>query len=151
MRRGRAIVAGWERATDFRQPLTATVIVSLSDNGWFMPDSKHIFSENGYRTRISIYDPRTATSVAPWRAADAVPLPSNERPELAHSTDLLPTILGLALDTPGVQQCPVSANGAVAAATCALPARCGECAFAAAAATLCGHDLQAFRPASATC
>ena len=99
-------------ATDFRQPLERnTVIVSLSDNGWFMPDSKHIFSENGYRTRISIYDPRTVSPIAPWRADDAVPLPSNERPELAHSTDLLPTILGLALDTPGVQECPAGGDG----------------------------------------
>jgi hypothetical protein len=84
-----------------------TVLIYLSDNGWFLPDSKHRFTENGYRTRVIVFDPRATDELPPWQAAMAVARPANERLELVHSTDILPTVLGMALGTPGVQQCPV--------------------------------------------
>ncbi len=99
-------------ATQFEAPVDAnTVLIYLSDNGWFLPDSKHNFTENGYRTRMFVYDPRTANPAPPWDVARTAPAPPNESPALAHSTDLLPTILGYALDTPGSQECPVSEDG----------------------------------------
>lgn len=99
-------------ATRFTTPVDRnTVLIYLSDNGWFLPDSKHSFTENGYRTRLFVYDPRTVDPAPPWRAADAVRAQPNESPELAHSTDLLPTILGFALDTPASQACPESDDG----------------------------------------
>src|SRR5262245_52806254 len=104
--------AGGTWATDFVAPLERnTVLIYLSDNGWFLPDSKHDFTENGYRTRMFVYDPRTANPMPPWSPADAARAPANESPDLAHSTDLLPTILGYALDTPGPQACPDSPDG----------------------------------------
>src|SRR4029450_3644556 len=104
--------AGGTWATQFDAPVDAnTVLVYLSDNGWFLPDSKHDFTENGYRTRMFVYDPRTAAPRPPWRTAAVPRAPANESPELAHSTDLLPTILGYALDPPGPQACPESADG----------------------------------------
>ncbi len=86
-----------------------TVIIYLSDNGWFLPDSKHNFSENGYRTRLLVFDPRTTGAVPGYLATGPQP-PPYESPGLAHSTDLLPTILGFALGTPGSQACPVSSD-----------------------------------------
>src|SRR5262245_17812654 len=88
-----------------------TVIIYLSDNGWFLPDSKHNFTENGYRTRLIVYDPRTPSTLPSWQPIGQVPPPPYESPGLAHSTDLLPTILGFALGTSGMQPCPVSSNG----------------------------------------
>jgi arylsulfatase A-like enzyme len=104
--------AGGTWATEFAAPVDRnTILIYLSDNGWFLPDSKHNFTENGYRTRMFVYDPRTANPAPPWRAADAVPAEPHESPELAHATDLLPTILGYAVDTPGPQACPRSDDG----------------------------------------
>jgi Sulfatase len=104
--------AGGTWATRFDAPVDAnTVLIYLSDNGWFLPDSKHNFTENGYRTRLFVYDPRTANPAPPWRPADAAAAPPNASPQLAHSTDLLPTILGYALDTSGPQVCPTSNDG----------------------------------------
>jgi hypothetical protein len=77
-------------------PEQNTVIVYLSDNGWQLPNSKHNLSENGYRTRLLVFDPRNPTSGV-------------ETDALAHSTDVLPSVLGFALDTPpGTQACPAS-------------------------------------------
>jgi len=99
-------------ATEFRQPVEDnTILVYLSDNGWFLPDSKHTFSETGYRTRLFVYDPRTASPQPSWRPADVPPAPPRESHELAHATDLLPTFLGWASGTPGTQACPTSPDG----------------------------------------
>src|SRR5262249_40779971 len=102
--------------TDLAPPVdTNTVLIYLSDNGWFLPDSKHSFTENGYRTRLFVYDPRAVHPAPPWQAPAGGPPPPTVSAELAHSTDLLPTILGYALDTPvdtpGGQSCPVSRDG----------------------------------------
>jgi Sulfatase len=102
--------------TDLAPPVdTNTVLIYLSDNGWFLPDSKHSFTENGYRTRLFVYDPRAVQPAPPWQAPAGGPPPPTVSAELAHSTDLLPTILGYALDTPvdtpGGQSCPVSRDG----------------------------------------
>ena len=40
-----------------------TIIMYLSDNGWHLPNSKHEFTENGYRTRLIVFDPRTLPSI----------------------------------------------------------------------------------------
>jgi len=88
-----------------------TVIVYLSDNGWFLPDSKHNYSENGYRTRILVFDPRPLATVPGWDGARETPPPPNERAELAHSTDVLATVVGFALDTSGAQECPMADDG----------------------------------------
>src|SRR5262249_33053573 len=97
----------WFSAPAYRTP----VLFYLPDNGCSLPDSKHNSTENGYRTRLFVYDPRTTNPAPPWRAADAVPAPALESPALAHSTDLLPTILGFALGTSGSQACPRSRDG----------------------------------------
>jgi hypothetical protein len=98
-------------ASSFVPPVDRnTVLIYLSDNGWFLPNSKHHFSENGYRTRLVVFDPRATEEPPPWQASATVPRPPNERLELAHSTDLLPTILGMALGTSGTQQCPASSR-----------------------------------------
>jgi hypothetical protein len=77
-------------------PKDNTIIVYLSDNGWHLPHSKHNFTENGYRTRLIVFDPRQPTG---GTTSDA----------LAHATDVLPSLLGFALGTPpGTQACPTS-------------------------------------------
>ncbi len=88
-----------------------TVLVYMSDNGWFLPNSKHAFTENGYRTRIVVFDPRNLPAVPGWDGTQETPPPANEIAELGHSTDVLPTALGLALDTPGSQACPQGDDG----------------------------------------
>src|SRR5262249_61460500 len=85
-------------------------IIYLSQTGWSLPDSKHNFSDNGYRTRLLVFDPRTTNQVPNWLPSGPQP-PPYESPGLAHSTDLLPTILGFALGTPGPQACPPSRDG----------------------------------------
>ncbi len=80
-------------------PAANTIFVYLTDNGWQLPNSKHNFSENGYRTRLIVFDPRNPTTGV---RSDA----------LAHSTDLLPSVLGFALGSaPGTQTCPDSDDG----------------------------------------
>jgi hypothetical protein len=77
-------------------PAQNTITIFLSDNGWQLPNSKHSFTENGYRTRLIVNDPRNPTA-------------GYETDALAHSTDVLPSVLGFALDTPpGTQACPTS-------------------------------------------
>ena len=92
-------------------PARNTVLIYLSDNGWFLPDSKHSFTENGYRTRIVVFDPRQLPEVPPWEPTPAATPPPRETEALAHGIDVLPTILGLALDTPGAQPCPTGSDG----------------------------------------
>jgi hypothetical protein len=84
-----------------------TVYLYLSDNGWFLPNSKHAFTENGYRTRILVYDPRDLPTLPPSTADDAVVPPARNTDALAHSSDILPTIVGYALGTVGPQSCPI--------------------------------------------
>jgi hypothetical protein len=83
-----------------------TIFMYFSDNGWQLPNSKHGFSENGYRTRLIIFDPRTLPSVPHWDPAQqAAPAPQIVE-ALAHTSDMLPTALGFALGTSGSQVCP---------------------------------------------
>jgi len=88
-----------------------TAIIYMSDNGWFLPNSKHAFTENGYRTRMIVFDPRALPTVPAWDGMTQTPPPANERLELAHSTDVLPTALGFALGSPTAEACPLSADG----------------------------------------
>ncbi|MGH7895833.1 MAG: sulfatase family protein [Candidatus Binatia bacterium] len=88
-------------------PEQNTIFAYLSDNGWQLPNSKHNFSENGYRTRLVVFDPRVQASGE--GTAAATPVGGSESLALAHSTDLLPSVLGFALGTPpGTQTCPES-------------------------------------------
>src|SRR5262249_11580352 len=87
-----------------------TVIIYLSDNGWFLPGSKPNSPDTGPPTRLLVFDPRTTNQVPNWLPSGPQP-PPYESPGLAHSTDLLPTILGYALGTPGPQACPKSSDG----------------------------------------
>jgi hypothetical protein len=88
-----------------------TIIMYLSDNGWHLPNSKHAFQENGYRTQVLVYDPRTLATLPSWDADQEAPPPPNFNPALAHSTDMLPTVLGFARGTSGSQACPISPDG----------------------------------------
>ncbi len=88
-----------------------TVLIYMSDNGWFLPNSKHVFSENGYRTQMIVFDPRTLPTVPGFDGTQQTPPPAAVSRELAHGTDVLPTALGYALDAPGSQPCPLSADG----------------------------------------
>jgi hypothetical protein len=88
-----------------------TIFIYLSDNGWHLPNSKHAYSENGYRTRVVVYDPRTLPVLPPVDVSQVTPLPSTINPALAHTNDVLPTVLGFALGTSGSQPCPVGPDG----------------------------------------
>jgi hypothetical protein len=85
-----------------------TVIMYLADNGWHLPNSKHHFAENGYRTTMMVYDPRTLEDPPSWRASDVPPSEPYKSSAIAHSTDILPTVLGFALDSPEPVACPTS-------------------------------------------
>ena len=89
-----------------------TIFMVLSDNGWHLPRSKHNYTENGYRTRLIVFDPRTLATVPDWDpVGQTLPAPY-ESPALAHAVDILPTALGAALDTtPGAQECPLAPDG----------------------------------------
>jgi len=86
-----------------------TVIIYLTDNGWYLPKSKHNFTENGYRTRMMVFDPRTLDEIPPWDADPATAPPPGINRALAHAVDVLPTALGLALGHDDPQLCPASA------------------------------------------
>jgi hypothetical protein len=88
-----------------------TVFIYLSDNGWFLPNSKHTFSENGHRTRLMVYDPRALPTLPPDDGQGAPPLPPRESDAVVASADVLPTVLGYALGTPGAQPCPTADDG----------------------------------------
>src|SRR5262249_45759288 len=128
-----------------------TVIIYMSDNGWFLPSSKHAFTENGYRTQMMVFDPRTLPAVPDWDGTKQVPPPPSVSRELVHSTDVLPTALGYALDTTGSQSCPVSG-----ATSCdgkdlrpyVFPASTGGGPSAPLRHSLCGHHTQ--RPTAPT-
>jgi hypothetical protein len=80
----------------------------LADNGWHLPNSKHNFTENGYRTRLIVFDPRTLPEVPNADPALVAPRTPYESAAVAHATDVLPTVLGFALGPVGSQACPVS-------------------------------------------
>jgi hypothetical protein len=88
-----------------------TIFMYISDNGWHLPKSKHAFTENGYRTQVIVYDPRTLPSLPSWDPELATPPPPQYNPALAHTTDILPTALGFALGTSGSQACPLGPDG----------------------------------------
>jgi len=107
-----------------------TIIVYLSDNGWQLPNSKHNFSENGYRTRMIVLDPRN-------------PAGGVETDALAHSTDILPSVLGFALDTaPGTQTCPVSDFDGTPCDGRDFRAQLGGANPSALRHALCGHETR---------
>jgi hypothetical protein len=88
-----------------------TILIYLSDNGWHLPNSKHAYTENGYRTQILVYDPRTLPTLPSWDATLETPGPALFNPALAHSVDILPTVVGFASGTSGSQDCPISPDG----------------------------------------
>ncbi len=88
-----------------------TIFVYLSDNGWQLPNSKHALTENGYRTQLLVYDPRTLPTLPSWDPEQAAAPAPKINPALAHANDALPTILGFALGTSGSQACPVGPDG----------------------------------------
>jgi hypothetical protein len=90
-----------------------TIFIYLSDNGWQLPHSKHELTENGYRTQLLVYDPRTLPSLPSWNPQLATaPAPQFDA-AVAHAIDVLPTALGFALGTSGSQACPLSPDGVV--------------------------------------
>jgi arylsulfatase A-like enzyme len=88
-----------------------TVLIYMTDNGWFLPSSKHAFTENGFRTSLLVFDPRTLPTVPGFDGTQQTAPPPDVSLQVAHSTDVLPTVLGYALETAGSQPCPVSADG----------------------------------------
>lgn len=115
-------------------------------NGWFLPNSKHAFTENGYRTQMLVFDPRTLPALPDWDGTKQVPPPPSVSRELVHSTDVLPTALGYALDATGSQSCPISTDGT----SCdgkdlrpyVFPASTGGGPSAPLRHSLCGHHTQ---------
>ncbi len=88
-----------------------TIFIYMSDNGWQLPNSKHAYTENGYRTEMIVYDPRTLPSLPSWDPTQGTPPPPQFNPAVAHSTDVLPTMLGFAVGTSGSTPCPTSPDG----------------------------------------
>jgi hypothetical protein len=88
-----------------------TIFMYISDNGWHLPHSKHGFQENGYRTQLLVYDPRTLPTLPPADPQQASAPAPRFSAALAHSTDVLPTALGFARGTSGSQACPVGLDG----------------------------------------
>jgi hypothetical protein len=88
-----------------------TPIVYLADNGWYVPNAKHAWTENGYRTRLMVFDPSATPAVPDWDAEVAGPPPApRQSSALAHAADVYPTVLGLALDSAAPQSCPLGKN-----------------------------------------
>jgi Sulfatase len=132
-------------------PARNTVLIYLTDNGWFLPNSKHAYTENGYRTRLLVFDPRALPTVPGWDPTGQTPPPVHEVAELAHSTDVLPTALGYALDAPGSQPCPVAQDGTRCDGHDLRPYLSESSpggAFAPLRHSLCGHQTQ--RPTAPT-
>ena len=104
--------AGTWASTITPSPAGNTVIITMADNGWHLPNSKHSFTENGFRSRLIVFDPRAIPSVPGWNADEQVIPPAQESPALAHATDLHTTIVGYALGSaPGSQLCPLASDG----------------------------------------
>jgi hypothetical protein len=88
-----------------------TIIMHLSDNGWQLPNSKHAFTENAYRTRVIVYDPQNLPTLPSWDPTQETAPPANTSIALAHAIDMLPTALGYAVGTPPGAPCPVGPDG----------------------------------------
>jgi hypothetical protein len=130
-----------------------TVLLFLADNGWHLPNAKHRFTENGYRTRLIVFDPRALPSAPGWDATEEVIPPPRESAALAHATDVYTTTVGYALGTPpGSQLCPAAPDGSRCDGKDLRPhlltAPGGPAAPASLRRALCGHDTQ--RPTSPT-
>ena len=71
------------------------------------PTRSTTFTENGYRTRLIVFDPTALPSIpGPDGNQEVIP-PAHENAALAHSTDIHATAVGYALGTsPGSQLCP---------------------------------------------
>jgi len=107
-----ASCAGTWASTITPAPAANTIIITMADNGWHLPNSKHSFTENGFRSRLIVFDPRAIPSVPGWDADEEVIPPAQESPALAHSTDLRTTIVGYALGSaPGSQLCSLASDG----------------------------------------
>jgi hypothetical protein len=123
-----------------------TVIIYLSDNGWRLPRSKHGFTENGYRTRLLVYDPRNLSTLPSWDPTRTTPPPPRNSPAVAHAVDILPTLLGYALGSSGRQPCPVGADGRACDGRDLRPvlttAPGGPAAPETLRHALCGHETQ---------
>src|SRR5262249_14372746 len=89
-----------------------TIIMHLSDNGWHLPNSKHEFTEYGYRTRLIVFDPRALASISgPDGTEEASPPPRYDAARV-HSTRIRATAVGYALGSaPGSQLCPMGSDG----------------------------------------
>ena len=88
-----------------------TIFMYVSDNGWQLPNAKHHFTENGYRTQLFVYDPRTLPTLPSWDPQQVASAPPQRNPAFAHTTDILPTVLGFAFGTSGAQVCPTGPDG----------------------------------------
>ena len=89
-----------------------TIIVTIADNGWHLPSSKHQFTENGYNSRLIVFDPRALPSTPNWDTDVEPTPPAQESKALAHAVDIHTTLVGYALDsTPGSQLCPIGSTG----------------------------------------
>ena len=93
-----------------------TVLIMLADNGWHLPHSKHQFTENAYRTRLIVFDPKALPSVPGWDATQEVTPPAQESNALAHAVDVYATAVGYALGTPGASSVPWRPTAAAAMA-----------------------------------
>jgi arylsulfatase A-like enzyme len=129
-----------------------TVLIMLADNGWHLPHSKHQFTENAYRTRLIVFDPKALPSVPGWDATQEVTPPAQESNALAHAVDVYATAVGYALGTPGSQLCPMAPDGSRCDGKDLRPyllsAPGGPAPSASLRRALCGHDTQ--RPTSPT-
>src|SRR5262249_23788246 len=87
------------------------IIMHLADNGGHLPNSKHEFTENGFRPRLIVFDPRNLPSIpGPDGNQEIIP-PPHESMALAHAVDIRATAVGFALGTPpGSQLCPMAAD-----------------------------------------
>jgi len=94
--------------TPVRSLEQSTVVIYLTDNGWYLPKSKHNFTENGHRTKLMVFDPRNLETIPAWDADPAAAPPPNPSRALAHAVDVLPTALGYALGEDEATLCPTS-------------------------------------------
>ena len=128
-------------------PAGNTIIITMADNGWHLPNSKHTYTENGYRSRLIVFDPRVLPSVPGWNADQEVAPPAQESPALAHATDIHTTIVGYALNsTPGSQLCPRAMDGSRCDGKDLRPflvtAAGGPAPAAMLRHSMCGHETQ---------
>ena len=89
-----------------------TIIITIADNGWHLPSSKHQFTENGYRSRLIVFDPRALPSTPNWDTDVEPTPPAQQSPALAHAVDIHTTVVGYAVNSaPGTQLCPLGSTG----------------------------------------